>query len=85
MDALGVRGKYNNCGGWGYFARKCPSKGIAREAKTTLAARQAETKAMLGFRVQAGSEMNEAMGSVAIVTMLDKWATGNQSAGMRNE
>ena len=51
MDALGVRGKYNNCGGWGQFARKCPSKGIAREAKTTLAARQAEAKAMWGFRV----------------------------------
>ena len=26
-------------------------RGFAREAKTTLAARQAETKAMLGFRV----------------------------------
>ena len=82
VDALGVRGKYNNCGGWGYFARKCPSKEIAREAKTTLAARQAEDKGYVGF---SSAEVWEARDSVALVTMVDKWATGNQSASMRNE
>ena len=85
VDALGFRGRCNNCGGCGHFARECSSKDMAKMAKAMLAERQVEAKATVVFAHKAQVKARVARGSPARVSTVDKWATGNRNAGMLDE
>ena len=66
----------------GLFRSKVSVEGDCKGGKDNAGGKTGGDKGYVGF---SGAEVWEARDSVALVTMVDKWATGNQSASMRNE